>query len=835
MDDINIIRKLEKIINKKLYGLHDISWRSRGYLKNSQGRITGLSIFDANLTDLHPVTTLLKKLTKLRILNLGGNNISDLSPLEELVNIISLDLSYNQIVSIQPLAHLTQISTLNLSYNYIHNLEPLKNHIQLSKVDLSHNQIVDLSPLQKSALHSNLHPSIDKNPIQTPPPEIIQRGEKSINNYLAQLAKQAEDYIFEAKMLIVGEPGAGKTSLTWKIENENCTLPDSQNTTKGIDVKPYKFTLSKDEVSNLTKGKKNEKAEFRLNLWDFGGQEIYKATHRFFLSKRSLYTLLADSRNEDTDFNYWLHIVEMFGGNSPLLIVLNEKFQRKKTIDIPAMKARFGNIVDVLPVDLADDDKSRLHQVAQAIRYNVMRLPHIGSPVPAKWTVIRDALEGSPNNTISLRQYLEFCAKNEIDKVEDALVLSQYFHDIGVFLHFQDDPLLKNTIFLNNTWATNAVYQILDDPLLNRKEGRFSKADAITIWNTAEFAILRDELLQLMKKFFLTYEIGNTGEYLVPERLPSTQPTYEWPKHDNLILQYKYDFFMPRGILSQLIVRMNNYIHNHSLVWKRGVVLIRKGAGAEITESYDARNIKIRISGKNRHDFMTIISENIDQLNAQYEKMKVEKLIPCNCAECNNSETPYFYEYKKLTRRLENNILTILCEESYKEVNVKTLLDDVINERKKAGRFNKREKIFISYSHKDSKWLERVQVHLKGLRHLEIDAQAWDDTQIQSGMKWYKEIKGALAQSQAAILLISADFLASDFIANEELPELLKTAKNNGLTILPVIVKPSLFGKTKLGAFQAVNNPSKPLAGLSVSEQDAELVKLAERVAELVG
>ena len=143
--------------------------------------------------------------------------------------------------------------------------------------------------------------------------------------------------------------------------------------------------------------------------------------------------------------------------------------------------------------------------------------------------------------------------------------------------------------------------------------------------------------------------------------------------------------------------------------------------------------------------------------------------------------------------------------------------------------------IFISYSHKDSDWLERVQVHLKGLKHLEIEAQAWDDTQIKSGEDWYSEIKGALAESHAAILLISADFLASDFIANEELPELLHKTENDGLTILPVIVKPSLFGKTKLGAFQAVNDPSKPLAELSESKQDKVLVKLAERIIELVG
>jgi len=291
---------------------------------------------------------------------------------------------------------------------------------------------------------------------------------------------------------------------------------------------------------------------------------------------------------------------------------------------------------------------------------------------------------------------------------------------------------------------------------------------------------------------------------------------------------------MPKGILSQFIVQMNHYITNHKLVWKHGVVLIRDNTAAEITESYDARKIIIRVAGANRRDFMTIISAKLDKLNAQYEKMRVEKLIPCNCAECKVSDTPYFYKFADLKRRIEKQRREVECGRSYQMLNVKALIDDVFEERKKVELSNEGKKIFISYSHKDSEWLERVHVHLKGLRHLEIEAQAWNDTLIKSGTKWYEEIKATLAQSQVAILLVSANFLASDFIANEELPELLQAAENNGLTILPVIVNPSLFTKTKLGAFQALNDPSKPLASLSDTEADAELVKLALRVAQLV-
>ena len=151
------------------------------------------------------------------------------------------------------------------------------------------------------------------NPLKSPPPEIVQQGREAIRNYLRQLKEQSADYLFEAKMLILGEPGAGKTSMAWKMENPNCALPMEDDTTKGIDVKRYYFPLKKEDFKWFQYPENLDNQHFRLNLWDFGGQEIYKATHRFFLSRRSLYALVADSRNEDTDFNYWLNIVEVFG------------------------------------------------------------------------------------------------------------------------------------------------------------------------------------------------------------------------------------------------------------------------------------------------------------------------------------------------------------------------------------------------------------------------------------------------------------------------------------------------------------------------------------------
>jgi hypothetical protein len=137
-----------------------------------------------------------------------------------------------------------------------------------------------------------------------------------------------------------------------------------------------------------------------------------------------------------------------------------------------------------------------------------------------------------------------------------------------------------------------------------------------------------------------------------------------------------------------------------------------------------------------------------------------------------------------------------------------------------------RNQVFISYSHKDKKWLKRLQVHLKPLERDGLIAR-WDDTMIDAGGDWRKEIRKAIASTKVAVLLITADFLASDFIANDELPPLLKAAESDGAVILPLIVSASRFEFTDgLSKFQTVNPPSLPLDRMKPAQREEVFVKL---------
>jgi hypothetical protein len=135
--------------------------------------------------------------------------------------------------------------------------------------------------------------------------------------------------------------------------------------------------------------------------------------------------------------------------------------------------------------------------------------------------------------------------------------------------------------------------------------------------------------------------------------------------------------------------------------------------------------------------------------------------------------------------------------------------------------------IFVSYCHRDQAWLDRVQVHLRPLARDGL-LDVWDDRRLQPGADWKPELQQSLKKADAAVLLISADFLASEFIASEELPPLLGAADVRGTKILPVIVGPSLFSEIPaLSKYQAVNPPTKPLASMQPHEADEALLRLA--------
>jgi TIR domain len=137
--------------------------------------------------------------------------------------------------------------------------------------------------------------------------------------------------------------------------------------------------------------------------------------------------------------------------------------------------------------------------------------------------------------------------------------------------------------------------------------------------------------------------------------------------------------------------------------------------------------------------------------------------------------------------------------------------------------------VFISYSHEDKKWLDRLQKMLKPLlRNHPISV--WDDTKIRPGAKWKEEIEQALSNANAAVFLVSPHFLASDFITDKEVPKLLESAQKKGLRILWVLLSDCLWNETEIASYQALHSPASPLDSLEESEVNTALVAVCKEI-----
>ncbi len=605
------------------------------------------------------------RLSQLKVLKLGINretrrrNLLAILPktLAQLTNLQSLYLSHNKLGSLpEGLAQLTNLQHLDLSFNKLGNL-----------------------PAWLAQLPQLRTLSIYRNPITEPSAEILGDALRigntadieALRRYFQQLQEAGEETFYEAKLLIIGEGGAGKTSLARKLKEPDMPLNSDEASTEGIEVSVWDFILPDGY----------EQKQYRVNIWDFGGQEVYHSTHQFFLTKRSVYVLVADARREDTDFYTWLRMQETFGGGSPVILLKN---QNRKTVGrfnlqtFADLQSAFPNLQEAIDLDLdnvpTDQEWPRL---LEKLEGRFLSLEHVGQPRPKTWVRVREALNERPEDTISLDQYLTLCKAQGVKENSHALQLSEYLHNLGDILHFQHDRLLENTVILKPTWGLDAVYRVLDNQAIVDNKGRFNYNDLRQLWHEAKYRPFHNQLLRLMEKFQLCYRLdGRLDTFIAPQLLENKRPSYPWDKTNNLQLRYKYTHFMPRGIVSRAIVKLHNRIEDQSLVWQSGVILSDGFARAEMIAKPELREIHIRISGGNKRDLLMEIVRALEELHHSFPKLDYQKLIPCNCDTCQDSPSPHFFELDVLRRFLSKGRQNHICNLSADEVNIRTLLSD---------------------------------------------------------------------------------------------------------------------------------------------------------------
>jgi Leucine-rich repeat (LRR) protein/signal recognition particle receptor subunit beta len=661
-------------------------------------QLQSLNLSSNQITDI----SFLSGMTQLQSLVLRNNQITDISFLSGLTQLQSLVLSYNQITDISFLSGFTQLQSLYLSYNQITDISFLSGFTQLQSLDLSSNQITDISfllplielgKIQLSLEMFGSGISLYNNPIQNPPLKIVKQGNEAVINYFKQIKKQGTFPLLEAKLLIVGEAGSGKSSLMKKLVDNEYVIPKDgdkeMKSTVGIKIhEGWTFPYYK-----------NKSIDFTTNLWDFGGQEVQYMTHQFFMTARSLYVLVANDRKQDTEFDYWFRIINLLGrenqgGCSPVLVVLNQiNYSSITNFNIGEYREKYPDmLIQAEEVDLSETD-GRFERVQETIQKMVCELPHIEEPLPKFWIPIRKKLieRRKTDNHITWSQFKEICESEDLNDEKDQMYFSQYLHNLGVIVHYYDDWILKDFVILNPQWSVDAVYCILSDKRVIKNHGKFTKQDLADYWKKYTIAE-RKNLLELMLKdhFEVCYQIPNIKSYIAPQLLSPQLPTYTWNNPTCLKFRYQYPF-MPKGLIARLIVRVNEWIaveNEVSLVWKKGVVIQKDNCQARIIQKNTKDNdevIDIEINGdiRNRKFILKMVCDEIESIHKKsFEHIPHNKMIPCDCSMCENSKMPNYHKYETLLKYANANEAEIMCSESIKKVRVLGLLEGVFNHDK---------------------------------------------------------------------------------------------------------------------------------------------------------
>lgn len=610
------VGKLWKLQRLRLEGNHIAS------LPPEIGNLSNLKHLDVENNQLTRCPGEITKLTQLESLGLGHNELSSVpEDIGTLLELEELTLDHNDISALPSgIGNLCNLRDLDLHENQLSELPPEIGRLaKLQKLALSGNQLRALPPKMRD-LTNLTWVNLGGNPLKELPPEILAKHDQPfvILTYYFEHAGKAVRPLNEAKMVLVGQPAVGKSSLVDRLVHD--THDPQKRTTEGIDIVEWELPTSEDEI--------------RLNVWDFGGQEIMHATHQFFLTKRTLYLLVLDCRLDEPQnrIEYWLKIIHSFAGDSPVIIVGNKCDQKDLDIDEVGLRKKHPSIRAICRT-ACPDTALGIDDLKAAIREQIESLPHVRAEFRTTWFAVKERLERMARNYITCEEYTQICQEEAVTDEPSQTTLIGFLNDLGIALHYGDHPLLEDKNILNPEWVTRGVYAILTARELKNNKGVLFRTMLPSLLQAVEgfrYPKGTDRFLTgMMEKFELcfSFEGSNYQRFLVPDVLPKTElETGDWD--GALTFKYHYDV-LPHSVFSRLMVRMHPYIVPDGC-WRTGVLLADDRNEALVKADLEDNKITIAVRDQltTRRDFLSQIRGHLESIHASIVGIRAVGKIP---------------------------------------------------------------------------------------------------------------------------------------------------------------------------------------------------------------
>lgn len=530
------------------------------------------------------------------------------------------------------------LQALNLNKNKLKSLVLPEGMPDLQILDLSENQLAAFSLPEDIIGLKELF--LEENPLTAPPPEVVEQGSKAVLAWFASFRKDTvkqEHFLREIKILLVGEGLAGKTSVLKRIKG--LPFDEHESQTHGVNVE----TL---EMGTLPLFSSFESMkDVKVRLWDFGGQEIMHASHQFFLTHRSIYVFVLDSRT-DNKKDYWLRHIQKFGGGSPAVVAINKMDENKSySLEESTLNSKYSFVGNRF-VKMSCKTGLGLQQFAKTLAELIPETPLLKTPISESWLNIKDQLEQETfeKRYINRRRFQQICEQYKEDDPTAQNALLRYLNSLGVVLHFPGLSLQEFYV-LDPHWVTIGVYRIINSPsitegilkeknldfILNHEDQKREEYDPsrekAILYSNAEQAYI----VGIMKEFELLYEY-NKGSYLVPDLLPKelSKPV-SFDRVSSVAFIIEYDF-LPPNIIARFIIHMKEDVHDLSNLWRTGAVLSNKSYGctALVTADMERQRISIWVNGEKhrKREYFSIIRHRLCAINDDFAGLKVTEKMP---------------------------------------------------------------------------------------------------------------------------------------------------------------------------------------------------------------
>lgn len=628
------------------------------------GEIDNLVHFDLTNTKLRTLPHAIGRIKTLEWLAVGQNELTELpGSINRLARLRELDAGENTGLRLpDSLGELTALERLVLDSNQMGQIpEAIRRLQRLKSLDLRRNELTslpawigDLAALEEMFLEENtlrrLPPSLkrlanlqrlclhDNDGLKLPPEILGPRRSEEVVPTLNNAAADILRYYFraqrgptrplgEAKLILVGEGEVGKTSIVRQLVGGEAARPGEKRT-EGIQITTW----------DLPAGPAEGEAPIRLNVWDFGGQEIYYATHQFFLTQRTLYLLVIAGRaGEDQGrLHDWLRMIRSLGGDAPILVVVNKCEEHRAELNKSRLKKDYApNLRGFHNVSCAQG--KGIDDLRKAIAREARALDHVNAPVPLAYFDIKAELaaEARTHDYLDYARYDQICRDHGLEEADERAQLLRQLHELGTVLNYGDpaSPLrLADTNILNPVWVTKGVYGILTDDRLRDRRGVLEPAMLADVLDPARYPPDRHGfLLDMMRKFEMCFDFpdSNGQRVLVPQLLPRDEPDLDWRPDDSLSFEFHYKT-LPPGLISRFLVRMQHNLTKKPTYWRSGVVLDVDGNRTLVRADEGTRRVLISAQGPEggRRRALSVVRDRFREIHATLPKLEVDERVP---------------------------------------------------------------------------------------------------------------------------------------------------------------------------------------------------------------